>query len=123
MGPKLANRENLAIVGPMFAQPSSTAPLSCSVCGSRDARTLSSTALASGAIVVVCGSHAVAHARESRPARTVAELRTLLSERRASRDRRDGHDGRLGEPDELAQGLAAAFADDRRGPGLRRADT
>jgi hypothetical protein len=107
----------------MFAQPSSTAILSCSVCGSRDARTLSSTALASGAIVVVCGSHAVAHARESRPARTAAELRTMLGERRGSPDRRDGHDGRLGEPDELAQGLAAAFAEDRRVPGRRRAET
>jgi hypothetical protein len=106
----------------MLASAPSTDPLSCSVCGSHDARTLSSTALASGAVVVVCGSHAVAHAREARAARSIAELRTMLGDRRASDDRRDVHDPRHGEPDLLAQDLAAAFSSDRRGPGRRRAD-
>jgi len=106
----------------MTAQASSTDPLSCSVCGSRDARSLASTALASGAMVVVCGSHAIAHARQIHPARSITELRSVLGERRETDERRDSRNASLGEVDELAQGLSAAFAPDRRGPGRRRAD-
>jgi hypothetical protein len=118
----LARYENLAIVRPMSAPPSPTAHLSCAVCGSCDARTLSSTALASGALVVVCGSHAVAHGRLDRPASTVSELRARLEDRRTSHDRRDARDSRLGESDALADGLAAAFAGERRSPLGRRAE-
>jgi hypothetical protein len=103
----------------MSAQTSSSSTHTCAVCGSSDARGLSSTALASGAVVIVCGSHAVAHARAPRAARTLGELRDLLGERRESHDRRDGY---RGETDELAQRLSAAFNEDRRGPGRRRAD-
>jgi hypothetical protein len=106
----------------MIAQAPSTDPLACSVCGSQDARSLASTALASGAMVVVCGSHAIAHARLIHPARTIAELRIILGERRETDERRAARNTRFGEADELAQGLAAAFAPDRRGLGRRRAD-
>jgi hypothetical protein len=103
----------------MFAHTSSLPDRSCSVCDSTDARTLSTTALASGAIVVVCGSHEVAHSRASRPARTVRELRAVLGDRRERRDRRDLSPA---ETDALAQALAAAFSAERRARGRRRAD-
>lgn len=100
----------------MLAQKNAPA---CSVCGSTDARTLSTTPLASGSIVVVCGSHAVAHARLGRPAETVAELRKTLADRR---DRDDRRDRRPGDVDELAASLASAFTAERRGQGRRRVD-
>ncbi len=107
---------------PSGSPASSRAP-SCAVCGSSDARTLSSTALASGAVVLVCGSHAVAHSRAERVARTVRELRAMLGERRSPRDRRDGQPG---EADELAQCLSVAFSTRERrkpdGAGRRSAD-
>ena len=96
-----------------------TNALSCCVCGSSDARTLTTTPLTSGALVVVCGSHATAHAREGRAARTGPELRALLKDRRARPDRRDP---RTGDADELAQQLSAAFCGERRSDGRRRAD-
>ncbi len=101
--------------------PPSLAPLPsprCVVCGSVDGRTLTTTPLASGALVIVCGGHAVAHARMELPARTARELASMLRERR-DRDRRDSY---RGEVDELAAALAAGFAPDRRRIGRRRGD-
>ncbi len=95
---------------------------SCVVCGAADTRTLSSTPLASGAMVIVCGSHAVAHARASRAARSVSELQGMLGDRRASNERRDRTRRDLGETDELAECLSAAFVSERRGPGRRSLD-
>jgi hypothetical protein len=69
--------------------------------------------------VVVCGSHAVAHARAAAPARTVTELRDLLADRRDRADRRDAYKG---ETDELAMALTTAFTTERRGAGRRSAD-
>jgi len=56
----------------------------CVVCGTTDARTLSSTRLRDGERVVVCGSHKMAHRRSDAIARTVAELRALTGERRSA---------------------------------------
>jgi hypothetical protein len=103
----------------MIAKAPSSVAHSCVVCGSSDSRTLSSTALASGAVVIVCGSHAVAHARATRSAGTVGELRAMLAERRGKKGRRDALPL---ETDELAQSLASAFNAERRGPGRRSAD-
>ena len=115
-GPKLA------IVAAMPAPTRSSAPSSdsCTVCGSRDARTLSTTALASGEMIVVCGSHAVAHARAEAPARTATELRAMLADRRDRTDRRNAYKG---ETDELALALTTAFTRERRGAERRNADT
>ena len=98
-------------------------PFSCAVCGSQDARSMSSTALSSGSVIIVCGSHATAHGRLRRPARTVTELRAMLSERRGL----PGHDRRAAGSDELAESLALAFSPERRrslsgNPGRRRLD-
>jgi hypothetical protein len=54
----------------------------CVVCGSTDARVLSSTRLLEGERVTVCGSHKTAHQRSETIARTVDELRRLTGERR-----------------------------------------
>jgi len=83
------------------------------VCGLRDERALSTTALAGGERATVCGSHALIHERAKTPARTLHELRLLARERR-SRSRR----GDAG--DELGAILAAAFASDRRRDRDRR---
>ncbi|AKU94226.1 hypothetical protein AKJ09_00890 [Labilithrix luteola] len=56
----------------------------CAVCGLSDERTLSYTRLESGERITVCGSHKIAHRRADRLARTTDELRTMLTERRAS---------------------------------------
>jgi hypothetical protein len=95
-------------------------PPSCAVCGSNDARTLTHTVLASGAVVIVCGSHAVAHARAPLAASSTHELRAMFGERRGARDRR--RPGRT-DLDELASLLASAFIGERRGAGRRFADT
>jgi len=100
----------------MSVQPRPSHPLECVVCGSHDARTLSSTTLASGAVVIVCGSHALAHGRLGRPARSASDLREMLGERRSPADRRDG------DTDELARDLALAFNPERRTAGRRRED-
>jgi hypothetical protein len=89
----------------------------CVVCGLRDARALSTTRLAGGTNVTVCGTHALIHERAQQrrlgPASTIDELRTL------TRDRRDR--SRRGSPgDELGAILAAAFAGERRGGAERR---
>ena len=83
------------------------------MCGLRDARLLTKVALEAGADATLCGSHALLHDRSGRTAKTPAELRATLGERR-SYDRRA-----TGEGDELAERLAAAFTRDRRGAERR----
>lgn len=88
-----------------MSQSSRIAPIEgeCVVCGARDARVLSTTRLARGDVVVVCGSHEVSHGRAGRVAASVAELRVLVGDRRARKDRR-------AQPgDELGLALSAAF--------------
>ena len=80
----------------------------CAVCGARDARLLVMVELRGGAAATLCGSHALMHSRASAKLETVAELRAALGDRRSS-DRRA-----MGEGDELAEKLTAAFSRDRR---------
>lgn len=56
----------------------------CAVCGTSDVRVLAATRLLGGELVIVCGSHKVAHQRSERIASTVSELRVLVGERRQS---------------------------------------
>ena len=63
------------------AAPSHT---SCAVCGTKDARLLSTTTLEDGLRVTVCGSHKVAHRRAEKMARSVDELRMMLCDRRVA---------------------------------------
>jgi hypothetical protein len=58
------------------------ANVSCTVCGTNDVRVLAATRLLGGELVIVCGSHKVAHQRSERIAATVEELRELVGERR-----------------------------------------
>jgi hypothetical protein len=80
---------------------------SCCVCGASDARALEDIVLIGGSRATLCGSHALMHRRAPLQARTVAQLRQLLSERRGRRERRSSGD-------DLADALAAAFSGDRR---------
>ena len=57
---------------------------------------------------------------ETRFAKTVAELHSLLNERRAVRERRGVDDRNLGEIDALGAELSAAFAGERRQRRERR---
>jgi len=84
-------------------------PGCCGVCGTRDARLLMMVELRGGAAATLCGSHALMHSRMGATATTIAELRQAVSDRR-SYERRA-----VGEGDELAEKLAAAFTRDRRG--------
>ncbi len=83
----------------------------CVVCGEDDRRTLVDVTLAGGARATLCGSHALIHARalaqRAVPARNVAELRRLVADRRARRERREA-----GDP--LGEQLQAAFSGERR---------
>jgi hypothetical protein len=81
----------------------------CAVCGTSDARLLVMVELPSGEGATLCGSHALLHSRMNEPCRTVAELRTMLSDRRTMERRATG------EGDELAERLTAAFTRERRG--------
>lgn len=83
---------------------------SCIVCGHFDSRALSTTRLANGEVVVVCGTHELMHRRAESPARSTAELRRMLTERR--RGSRRGIDG-----DELGMRLSEAFATSERRSG------
>jgi hypothetical protein len=56
----------------------------CAVCGTSDVRVLAATRLLNGELVIVCGSHKVAHQRSERIAATVDELRELVGDRRRS---------------------------------------
>jgi hypothetical protein len=85
----------------------------CAVCGLTDARALTTTSLADGTDVVVCGSHELTHRRAGLSARTAAELATLATERRR-RHRR------VPPSDELAGMLSDAFAGTRRVDRERR---
>jgi hypothetical protein len=85
----------------------------CCVCGAADARSLVQVTLG-GRRVTLCGSHALMYRRSPVQARSVPELRQLLSERRRRRERR--HDG-----DALGAALSAAFAGERRSADRRRA--
>jgi hypothetical protein len=87
---------------------------SCCVCGARDARGLIDVVLLGGAHVTLCGSHAMMHRRSPGRARSEADLRELLRDRRGRRERRE-----LG--DELGAALTQAFRDERRERDRRRA--
>ncbi len=87
----------------------------CSVCGHADARAMTTTMLATGEMVSVCGNHALMHERASRKAASVKELSKLAGDRRDRKDRRDG------TADELGARLIAAFSGDRRKTDERRA--
>ena len=80
---------------------------SCCVCGITDARSLVDVVLIGGASATLCGSHALMHRRSPMQARSSAQLREMLGERRDRRDRRT-------EGDELGAALTAAFSGDRR---------
>lgn len=80
---------------------------SCVVCGHFDSRALSTTRLSNGELVVVCGNHELMHRRAESPAKSVAELRRMVTERR--RGSRRGIDG-----DELGMRLSEAFATSER---------
>lgn len=84
----------------------------CSVCGTSDARALVEVVLSGGTPATVCGTHAVMHARQKSPARSIEELRRGVAERRGRRERRE--DG-----DPLGEALQAAFSGERRGPERR----
>jgi hypothetical protein len=86
----------------------------CVVCGSTDARELSTTILADGAQVPVCGSHELSHRRARVAARTIQELRALTVDRRIQEDRR------APPGDELGLLLTEAFAPRRRRVSGRR---
>ena len=75
----------------------------CVVCGCADGRGLTTTRLARGEVVIVCGTHELIHRRASKRADSVAELRALV------RDRRETSRRKLAG-DELAGRLSEAFA-------------
>jgi hypothetical protein len=85
----------------------------CVVCGTADARALTTTTLADGTVVPVCGSHELTHRRAPLRAQTTAELASITAERRR-RHRR------VLARDELAALLTEAFAPPRRAASERR---
>jgi len=89
--------------------------VSCAICGHTDARALTTTMLATGEMVPVCGNHALMHDRAARKASSVKELMKMAGDRRDRKDRRDG------TADELGASLIAAFSGDRRKTDERRA--
>ncbi|MDB4997811.1 MAG: hypothetical protein JWM74_5243 [Myxococcaceae bacterium] len=88
----------------------------CVVCGERDARQLTTTPLAGGEVVTVCGSHELMHRRATAAASSIAEMRAMLGDRREPRERR------FEMTDELGAQLADAFTftSDRRSIRERR---
>jgi hypothetical protein len=84
------------------------------VCGASDARTLVDVVLMGGARAILCGSHELMHRRSPVQARSGAQLREMLRDRRGRRDRRS-------EGDELGAALAAAFSGEKRDGDRRRA--
>jgi hypothetical protein len=87
---------------------------SCCVCGATDARALVDVVLMGGARATLCGSHALMHRRLPAQARSSAQLREMLGDRRGRSDRRM-------EGDELGAALTAAFSGDRRAGDRRLA--
>jgi len=86
----------------------------CCVCGWTDRRSLVGVVLIGGAHATLCGSHALMHRESAATATSEFELRRLLRDRRARRDRRcDG--------DELGAALTAAFQNERRSGDRRDA--
>jgi hypothetical protein len=81
----------------------------CCVCGESDRRALVVVALSGGegSGATLCGSHELMHRRSGALARSEKELRELLRDRRARRERRL-------EGDELGAALTAAFNEERR---------
>lgn len=88
------------------------------VCGANDARGAATTRLSTGELVVVCGSHELMHRRSAKTARSVSDLKSLLSNRRSMRDRRSRESGEEG--DELGAQLSEAFAANQRNSTDRR---
>jgi hypothetical protein len=86
----------------------------CCVCGWTDKRSLVDVALTGGAHATLCGSHALLHRKSAASAASEIELRRLLLDRRARRDRRC-------EGDELGAALTAAFQNERRSVNRRDA--
>jgi hypothetical protein len=80
---------------------------SCCVCGASDARALEDIVLIGGSRATLCGSHALMHRRSPAQARSIAQLRQLVGERRGRSERRS-------YGDELADALTAAFSGDQR---------
>ena len=85
----------------------------CTVCGTGDERALTTTRLASGDLVIVCGTHELMHRRAGRIAKTLSELRGMVNERRLGRDRRT-------KGDDLGGELESAFSPHRRTADRRR---
>jgi hypothetical protein len=88
--------------------------LRCCVCEASDERTLVEVELDGGGRATLCGSHAIMHGRSKQDARSAADLRDLLRDRRARSERR--HEG-----DELGTALTTAFNSNRRTADRRRA--
>jgi hypothetical protein len=86
----------------------------CAVCGISDMRALVGVDLEGGERTTLCGSHDLMHRRAGAPADSVAALRAMFGDRRAT-ERRGGK----GEIDELAEALSAAFCRDRRSSARR----
>ena len=87
---------------------------SCAVCGSADGRGLLTVALSGGEHAAICGTHDLMHRRAPAPAKTIAELVSMFSNRR-------GFERRSGPSDDtLADALSQAFVRERRA-GARRA--
>ena len=89
------------------------------MCAEGDARALTTTRLATGEVVIVCGTHELMHRRASEAkgaARTEPELRSMLRQRRVTVRRGEG-------ADELGLRLAEAFSnrERRKTGGDRRA--
>jgi hypothetical protein len=78
----------------------------CAICDISDARALAEARVGREK-VILCGTHALMHARLGRKAKTLVELKEILRDRR-SRARR------VEEHDDLAAMLTAAFALERR---------
>jgi hypothetical protein len=98
----------------MVAEMDAHSRSACCVCGANDARTLVEVALATGGRATLCGSHALMHQRIGSEARSEADLRAALTDRRGRRDRRQ-------EGDELGAALTDAFSGPRRSGDRRTA--
>jgi hypothetical protein len=96
-------------------QHRATAGAACVVCKLSDVRALTTTTLATGANVSVCGTHALIHERAPMRAESVVGLKDIAGNRRERRERRDG------TADELGAQLIAAFSGERRRKNERRA--
>ena len=90
----------------MIGRPSGKG--SCAVCGTSDTRALLTIRLAAGEEATVCGTHDLMHRRAAAPAKTLAQLVGMFSNRRSFERRRGPSD------DTLADALSEAFVRDRR---------